>query len=83
MKTPQTPLSKQSFTASLLAEYDLPELLPDDITAARLSAQSRHKHAYWLAVLEARAQAGEVVKVMCYNPATKRSVAAYRPKPKA
>ena len=83
MKTPLTPLSKQSFAASLLAEYDLPELLPDDITAARLSAQSRHRHAYWLAVLEARVKTGELEKFMCYNPTTKRPVAAFRPKPKA
>lgn len=76
-------LTSDELVAALLAEYDLPELLPDDITAARLSAQSRHRHAYWLAILEARVTVGELVKVMCYNPATKRPVAAFRPKPKA
>lgn len=75
-------LTSGELATALLAEYDLPELLPDDITAARLSAQSHHQPAYWLKVLEARVASGELIRVMRYNPATKRPVAAFLPKPK-
>ena len=68
--------------ADLLAEYNYSPLLPDDITAARLSAKSTHQHAYWLNILEARVKAGTLIKVRRYNPATKRPVTAYRQKAK-
>ena len=83
MKTPPIPLSKESFAASLLAEYDLPPLLPDDITSARMAAQSIHRNHYWRRILEAKVDAGIMIRVKCVNPATRRQVTAYRPKPRA
>ena len=82
MKTPLTPLSKQSFVASLLAEFELPELLPDDITPQRMAAQGKHSIEYWRKKLSAKEKAGLVEIVMCRNPLTSKPVAAYRPKPK-
>ena len=79
----KTVITTSQVMADLLAEYDYLPLLPDDITAARLSAKSHHRHAYWITLLEARVKAGTLIKIMRYNPDTKRPITAYRPKAKA
>jgi len=76
----KTVITINQVMADLLAEYNYSPLLPDDITAARLTAKSIHRNAYWLAILEARVKAGTLIKVRRYNPATKRPATAYRPK---
>ena len=76
-------LTSDELSAALLAEYELPELLPGDITPARLAAKSLHRSDYWRRILEAKAEAGEVIKLLCVNPITHHPTTAYRPKPKA
>ena len=83
MKTPPTTFSKESFAASLLAEYDYPPLLPDDITADRMAARSIHNAEFWSRKLDDMVKRGELIKLKCINPDTHRPNNTYRPKAKA
>ena len=79
MKTLPTPLSKESFAASLLVEYDYPPMLPDDITAARLAARSIHNAGFWSRKLDDMVKHDVLIKLKCINPDTRRPITAYRP----
>ena len=76
-------LTSDELMAALLAAYELPLLLDDDVTPARLSANSNHKADYWRTILDRKVKAGELVKVATINPVTKHATTAYRPAPGA
>ena len=80
-KTVSTTITTSQVVADLLAAYEIPPLLDGDITPARMAAQSRHKADYWRTRLDAKVDAGELVRVFVINPATNHRTTAYRPAP--
>ena len=79
----KTVITTSQVMADLLAEYDYPPLLPDDITADRMAARSIHNAEFWSRKLDDMVKRGELIKLKCINPDTHRPNNTYRPKAKA
>lgn len=76
-------LTSDELVAALLAEYELPALLPNDITAQRMAERGTHSAEFWRSQLNKRVKREELVQVRCFNSDTRRPAVAYRPRRKA